>query len=55
MVTYIEVLLFARIIAYVFGDKSTKLGEKHKKIDIETLKRTVDYRTDIIKEQKYIF
>lgn len=50
-----EMLLFAKILAFVFGDKSVELTDTDKELAFETLKKMTDRRLDMTEQQKQQF
>lgn len=50
--TISEVLIFAKILAYIFGDRTISVTETEKKYAAEALKRIADQRMDWTQEQR---
>lgn len=53
--TFEEMILFAKIVAYVSGDKTIVLGNADKEMAYATLKKMVDRRIDMTEQQKEAF
>ena len=53
--TFEEMILFAKIVAYVSGDKSAVLTNRDKDMAFDTLKKMTDGRCDMTEQQKKEF
>ena len=53
--TFDEMVLFAKIVAYVSGDKSVNLTDVDKDMAFNTLKKMTDCRYDMTEQQKKEF
>lgn len=53
--TFEEMVLFAKIVAYASGDKTIVLGNEDKEMACVTLKKMVDRRVDMTEQQKESF
>lgn len=50
--TFEEMILYAKVLAFCFGDRTVKLTIDDKKAAYEVLKKITDKRQDLTKQQK---
>lgn len=53
--TFDEMVLYAKILAYMMGDASIVLSDKDKDIALSLLKKMIDQRIDMTEQQKEQF
>ena len=53
--TFEEMILFAKIVAYVSGDRTVNLTDVDKDMAFNTLKKMTDGRCDMTEQQKKEF